>query len=91
MYLENLLGGKIDIDIRDDFISHHHRKEKDLNELAKKLAESKVFDISDPTKKYDPFPVEIEHEKGQIISPKRTAGVMYDGVKLQNIFFDSKR
>ena len=85
-YLENILGNKIKIDIREDFVSQSHGIEKDLDNIAKRLAKTKVFDISDPEKVYDPFPVEIEHEKEQILHPKNITGVMYDGIKMQNFY-----
>ena len=86
-YLENMLGIGTNIDIRENFLTYHIGREIGFNSIAEKLVRTKVFDFSNPTKAYDPFPVEIEHEKDLIIDPaKKVFGLMYDGFKLQNLF-----
>ncbi|MEE9151507.1 MAG: DUF6775 family putative metallopeptidase [Thermoplasmata archaeon] len=86
-YLENMLGNQPRIELRENFILYHLGKEEELNSIAGKLVRTKVFDVSDPKKIYDPFPVEIEHEKDSIIHPKKQiSGMLYDGFRLQKSF-----
>ncbi|UCF09032.1 MAG: hypothetical protein JSW28_04930 [Thermoplasmata archaeon] len=74
-------------DIRDPYIPYHLKKEDEITSIAEKMVRTKVFDISDPSKAYDPFPIEIEHEKKAILDPtKRPLGVLYDGYRLMNLF-----
>jgi hypothetical protein len=84
-YLPGKLPDKIEIDLRERFLSYIG--ENKIDSVAKKLVATKVFDVSDPTKVYDPFPIEIAHEKERISDPhKRIAGMLYDGFRLQRLF-----
>jgi hypothetical protein len=84
-YFESTINEIAEVDLRDRFLSLID--EKDRDSVSKKLVETKVFDISDPKKLYDPFPVEIEHEKERISDPhKKVAGMLYDGFRLQRLF-----
>jgi hypothetical protein len=86
-YLEAILGAGTNIGLRENFISHHIGKKEELNSIAEKLVRTKVFDVSDPKKVYEPFPVEVEHEKESIIDPKKkVSGMLYDGFRLQKLF-----
>jgi hypothetical protein len=84
-YLRDMLGSNIIIDLRDDFFSYHLDAAQ-LDSIAEQMVRTKVFDVSDPTKAYDPFPVEIAHEKDMIIgAKKRIFGMLYDGFKMQRL------
>lgn len=86
-YVEAKLSHKPKIELRENFISYHIRGEEDMNSIAEKLVGTKVFDVSDPKKVYEPFPVEVEHEKELIIDPKKKVfGMLYDGFRLQKLF-----
>ena len=86
-FLEGWIGSKTNIVLRDKFISHHLGEEAKLNSIAQRLVRTKVFDVLDPTKTYDPFPVEMKHEKDLIVGSKiNVSGVMYDGLRLQKLF-----
>ena len=88
-YLIKLLHEELDIKLQDNFIFHYKKGKKDLDFLAKKLVSTKVFDVLDMQKTYDPFPVEIEHEKDLILGKKETVlGMLYDGFRLQKVFRD---
>ncbi|UCE74731.1 MAG: hypothetical protein JSV56_03255 [Methanomassiliicoccales archaeon] len=85
-YLENQIGGAVRIELRRSFISHHLGSDKDIDSIAEKLVNTKVFDVSDPEKIYDPFPVEIDHEKDLIFNPKKKVfGMLYNGFRLQKL------
>ncbi len=87
-YLEDMIGSGIGVGLHEDFILHHLEKTGDeLNSVAERFVRAKVLDVSDPTKTYDPFPVEIQHEKELILDPgKKVFGVLYDGFRLQRLF-----
>ena len=86
-FLKGLIGDKIEIQLRENFISYHLNDDLKLNSIAEQLVRTKVFDVSDPTITYDPFPVEIGLEKELITDPKKNiSGVLYDGLRLQNQF-----
>lgn len=86
-YLEGILRDGTNIELRKNFILHHIGKEQELNSIAEELVRIKVFDVSDPIKTYEPFPVEIEHERDSINDPKKMVfGMLYDGLMLQNLF-----
>lgn len=86
-YLEQKTGSGTPVDIRENFLFYHTRKIQDLHPIAEQLVVTKVFDISNPTKDYDPFPVEIQHEVDLINDPeKKVFGMLYDGFKLQRLF-----
>ncbi len=85
-YLEKIIGREITIDMRDDFLNHYTKDIKDIKSVAQQLVRTKVFDVSDPEKGYDPFPVEIKHEMDLIKDPdKKVFGMLYDGFKMQRL------
>jgi len=86
-YLEKMLDGRTNIELRENFVLFHSSKEEELKSTAEKLVRTKVFDVSDPKKVYEPFPVEVEHEKESIIDPKKMVfGMLYDGFRLQKLY-----
>lgn len=88
-YLIKLLRGEPEIKLRESFIFHHRKSKKDLDSLAKRLVSTRVFDVLDMQKTYDPFPVEIEHEKDLILDKKKIVfGTLYDGFRLQMVLRD---
>jgi hypothetical protein len=85
-YLEDIIGREIEVVLQEDFILHHLTKKEKLKSIAENLVRTRVFDVSDPTKTYDPFPAEIKHEKELILgSGKNAFGVLYDGFRLQKL------
>jgi len=61
----------------------------DVESLAKELARAKIRDIVKPHQKFDPLYGEIEFEKKLLKNPcGKLFGVLYDGVKLQDIFWE---
>jgi hypothetical protein len=85
-YVANLIGDKIEIDFRDRFIVTVSNKEN-LDPIARDLVATKVFEVSDPKKGYNPFPVEIVHEKERILDPKKkVTGMLYDGFRLMKLY-----
>ncbi len=86
-YVSSIIGSVSQVEIREPFISHHLKGEGDITAIAEKMVKTKVFDASDPHMAYDPFPIEIEHEKETISDPKKKVeGVLYDGYRLQRLF-----
>lgn len=84
-YIQDKLKGFSEIEIRERFLSLI--PEGYIDSVAMRLVATKVFDTSDPKKLYDPFPVEITHEKERISNPnKKVAGMLYDGFRLQRLF-----
>jgi hypothetical protein len=84
-YILERLEGTSKIEMRSRFLSLVPGG--DIDSVAKQLVLTKVFDVSDPRRLYDPFPVEIAHEKERISDPdKNTAGMLYDGFRLQRLF-----
>ncbi|UCE36672.1 MAG: hypothetical protein JSW00_14310 [Thermoplasmata archaeon] len=87
IYIEQKIGTGITVDVRKDFLFYNTRETQDLNFIAEQLVKTKVFDVSNPTREYDPFPVEIKHEMDLIKDPeKKVFGMLYDGFKLQTLF-----
>lgn len=88
-YLENTIGDVSRIELREPFFKHHLGGGRDPTGTAEHLVGTKVFDASDPKKTYDPFPVEIEHEKKAMLDPtERVQGVLYDGFRLLRLYRD---
>ena len=74
------------INLRRDFINHHVTDEV-LPIVAKKLAGTRVKDISHKKLELKPLYGEIEYEKRAIKQPNRKfVGVLYDGYEVQKIF-----
>jgi hypothetical protein len=58
-----------------------------ITELSKRLANTKVRDLSDPKKIIKPLLGEIAFEEKHLIDPSRTTpGILYDGLKLHELF-----
>jgi hypothetical protein len=86
-YIEQKIGSGTTVDLREGFLSYHTRKTQDIKPIAEQLVVTKVFDILNPIKEYDPFPVEIQHEVDLIKNPeKKVFGMLYDGFKLLRLF-----
>jgi hypothetical protein len=86
-YITTTINNISEVNIREPFFSHHLKGEDDIASVAESMVRTKVFDASDPHKSYDPFPIEIEHEKEAISDPsKKVTGVLYDGYKLHRLF-----
>jgi hypothetical protein len=82
---EKLLNIKVAV---EDGFFHHFFKRKDLDEVAKKLAQ---FRVREPTKIPDfeeqPMYGEVQYEKELLENPKdKPPGIVYDGFKLHTFF-----
>ncbi|MEK6545161.1 MAG: DUF6775 family putative metallopeptidase [Nitrospinota bacterium] len=93
-YLKSLLLDSV-IDLRTDFVSYYFtsldpaKKDKEIDSLAKKLAEIRVLNPTKQNLNPDPLYAEIEYEKKKILNPStKSIGVFYDGFELQNIYRD---
>lgn len=85
-YLKEKLG-PIQIDRRDQLIVAS--SERSVEFLAKELARAKIRDLAEPHQKFDPLYGEIEFEKKLLNNPRsKLFGILYDGVKLQDIFWE---
>lgn len=93
-YLSDRIGRKITIELRENFLSYklikaeqHRDHTPHYDEIAKKLASTKVFDMQNPKKIYEPFLPEIEHEK-KLLNEEESSplGTLYDGFRLQVLF-----
>jgi hypothetical protein len=79
-YLREKLG-EIPVDVRKPFI--RASSEDGVNVLARKLAETKVHDLTNPDARFEPLPGEIEFERKLLRDPSlRITGVLYDGFRL---------
>ena len=77
--------GEIDIDERKALIG----PEGSVDQLATKLAKTRIRNFTDPNFVFDPLLGEIEYEKKLILSPEKSpAGILYDGFKLQEILHE---
>ncbi|UCG70376.1 MAG: hypothetical protein JSV09_04995, partial [Thermoplasmata archaeon] len=87
VFIRDNVGDVAKVDLRKRFISMVIEKDTDADSVAKRFVATKVFDVSDPKKTYDPFSVEIEHEKKLILGSSDKGPVMlYDGFRLQRLF-----
>jgi hypothetical protein len=85
-YITNTISNISEVEIREPFFSHHLMRDDDITTIAKKMVKTKVFDATNPSTTYDPFPIEIEHEKEAILDPnKKISGILYDGYRLQRV------
>lgn len=85
-YLGSLLP-QIRIDVRDGFVEHHFKG--NAEELAQKIACTKVRDVSKPFESFDPLLGEVRYEEKLIDRPdKRVSGILYDALRLQLILRD---
>jgi len=82
-YLQDKLG-KISIDVRKPFITAS--SDDVIKNLAMRLAETKVRDLTNPDARLEPLPGEIEFERKLLRDPSfRLSGVLYDGFRLQAV------
>lgn len=81
-YLQQYLK-KIQIDLREEFISHFCPD--DLDDISQQIARVRIKDVNNYEQ---PLPLEgeIKYEKNRITSSKNIFGVLYDGFKLQSIY-----
>lgn len=76
------------VSVRGNFISDYLNRNKEkqdvINYLAKRLALSRVRNLKDPKRKFQPLYGEIEYERRYLLDPAhKPHGVLYDGFKLQ--------
>ena len=84
-YLSEKLG-KAQVDLRSEFVNYHV---EDFDDIAMKMADIKVRDINQQHISFEPLYGEIEYEKSALKDiEKRSVGVLYDGYKLHNIFWE---
>lgn len=81
-YMENMVGCKVHV--REEFFTHFA---DDMDTVAKRIAEAKVFDPRKLFVQHEPSHIEIEFEKKVLSQPsKRYLGILYDGFELQKVF-----
>jgi len=79
-HIRGLFPG-MSVEVRRDFISHHHHGS--IEELAERVARTKVRNISDPFESFDPLLGEIRFEERLLERPESgISGVLYDAVRL---------
>ncbi len=72
---------RMKVEVRGDFVSHHHRGSTE--ELAEKIARTKVRNTSNPFEGFDPLFGEIRFEEKLLERPERgISGVLYDATRL---------
>jgi len=82
-YLKEKLG-KISVDVRGPLVAA--TSSEDAESLARKLAEAKVRDLTNPSVRTEPLPGEVEFELKLLRDPSlRSAGVLYDGFRLHAV------
>jgi hypothetical protein len=82
-YPKNEFGGKISVDVRKPLIVANSPR---AEVLARKLAETKVRDVMNPTVYLKPLPSEIEFERRLLENPSlKLSGILYDGFQLQRV------
>jgi hypothetical protein len=93
--IKNYLTSKlesVEIETRIDYFSYYFdstSKDQTIDELAKRLANTKVRDITDPTSTMEPLLGEINFEKRALDDPRSTVpGILYDGYKIHQLFQD---
>ncbi len=59
---------------------------ENITEIAKKIASIRIMHPLKKVLNPDPFPVEIEYEKKNILRKERKKGIVYSGLKLLNIY-----
>lgn len=81
-YLKQYLK-KVEIDLRNEFISHF--RPGNLDDISQQIAYARIKNVNDYEQ---PLPLkgEIDYEKSRMRSPKNIFGVLYDGFKLQSIY-----
>ncbi|MEE8183350.1 MAG: DUF6775 family putative metallopeptidase, partial [Thermoplasmata archaeon] len=69
------------VEVRRDFISHHYHGSTE--ELAEKIARTKVRNVSGPFESFDPLLGEIRFEERLLERPESgISGVLYDATRL---------
>jgi len=85
-YLKEKLG-PISVDLRGQLIVASSKRS--VESLAKELARAKIRNLAEPHQEFDPLRGEIEFEKKLLNNPRsKLVGILYDGVKLQDIFWE---
>jgi hypothetical protein len=85
-YLKEKLG-PISVDLRGQLIVASSKRS--VESLAKELARAKIRNLAEPHQEFDPLRGEIEFEKKLLNNPRsKLFGILYDGVKLQDIFWE---
>jgi hypothetical protein len=75
--------GEISVDVRKPFIT---ATSLEVETLARKLAETKVRDLMNPSTRLEPLPGEIGFERKLLQDPSlKLTGVLYDGFRLQAV------
>ena len=79
-YLREKLG-QVSVDLRGPFIKASFDETQDL---ARRMAGTKVRDLANPNVQFEPLPGEVEFERKLLRDPGlRLVGPLYDGFKLQ--------
>ncbi len=79
-HIRGLFPG-VRVEVRRDFISHHYRGSTE--ELAEKIARTKVRNVSAPFESFDPLLGEIRFEERLLERPESgISGVLYDATRL---------
>jgi len=87
---EKFLG--INVVIRTEYLSFFVSslssviKGEKIRSIARKLVDARVRNIKKKDEKFLPFPAEIEHEKKMIKGESKAGGILYDGIKLSDIY-----
>lgn len=86
---------KIRVQLRKDIIQEFFEafppaeKERKMQQLAKRLAQTRVYNIQEPRCSRKPLQGEIEFERKWLLKQARKpSGLLYDGFELQRIYFD---
>ena len=81
-YLREKLG-QVSVDLRGPFIKASFDETQDL---ARRMAGTKVRDLANPNVQFEPLPGEVEFERKLLRdSGLRIVGLLYDGFKLQAV------
>ncbi len=81
-YLREKLG-HVSVDLRGPFIKAGLGETEDL---ARRIAGTKVRDLTNPNVKFEPLPGEVEFERKLLRDPSlKLVGLLYDGFKLQAV------
>jgi hypothetical protein len=83
-----------EVKVREEFLSFFlsllaaKEREEKIEKIAEKLARARVRDIRKKNAEIFPLPAEIEHEKRLMKKESRAFGILYDGIKLSNIYME---
>jgi hypothetical protein len=86
IYLKKFLPTK-KIEKREEFFSYIVKKQNNINIdlIAKEIALCRVHNLEEEIKEFSPLYGEIMYEKERITKDKQPIGVIYDGIRLQNL------